>query len=491
MRHWSVSTRIVSGFGVVLIGAALATVMLFLAMNRAATSLNSGLNAAVRSAMPASALASSLEREILNARLYMLYFITTQKPGTLDKGWDRFRNAQQALVNLKKHVDGDPNLAEMRPLAAKIETDLRAYEAGLKNLIALVEQGKNKDENFNSVFKEGSARGDQVVASARACQVSAEQLAMRSAGSATARLDGAVTVALVVQGLGFLTGILIAFFTSRSVNRDLKLVSGELSEAAGQIASAGSQVASSSQALAQGASEQAASLEETSSSTEEINSMTHQNAGNAQKVAGLMAETLQHVQSSNRKMDEMVRAMKEITGSSEKVSKIIKVIDEIAFQTNILALNAAVEAARAGEAGMGFAVVADEVCNLAQRCAQAAKDTSALIEESISNSQQASGKLDEVMAAIASQTDGAQQVNTLVAEVNQASQEQARGLDQISKAVAQMQQVTERTAASAEQSASSGEELETQSDSLRNLVARLAELVGANSRNGQGRTVAS
>ena len=486
MRQWSIGTRIVTGFAVVLIGAAIATAMLFSAMNRASASLNSGLNVAVRSAMPASGMASSFEREILNARLYMLYFVTTQRPGTLDKGWERVRNAQQHLANLKKHVNDDPSLVELRPLAAKIETDLGAYETGLKNLIALVQQGKDKDENFNNVFKEGSARGEQLVSSARACQVSAEQLAMRSAGSATAKLGGAVMLALAVQALGFLTGILIAFFTSRSVSRDLKLVSGELSDAAGQIASAGSQVASSSQALAQGASEQAASLEETSSSTEEINSMTHQNAGNAQKVAGLMAETLQHVQASNRKMDEMVRAMKESSCSSEKVSKIIKVIDENAYQTNILALNAAVEAARAGEAGMGFAVVADEVRNLAQRCAQAAKDTSALIEESIGNSQQASGKLDEVMAAIASQTEGAQQVNTLVAEVNQASQEQAKGLDQISKAVAQMQQVTERSAASAEESASAGQELETQSDSLRNLVTRLAELVGAKRGNAQG-----
>jgi methyl-accepting chemotaxis protein len=170
--------------------------------------------------------------------------------------------------------------------------------------------------------------------------------------------------------------------------------------------------------------------------------------------------------------------MKEINGSSDRISKIIRVIDEIAFQTNILALNAAVEAARAGEAGMGFAVVADEVRNLAQRCAQAARDTAALIEESIAKTTEGSIRLDQVTEAIGFITTTATKVRTLVDEVNLGSKEQSHGIEQVARAVSQMEQVTQRTAASAEEGASAGEQLTAQSHALRTLVERLGTMVG-------------
>jgi len=169
--------------------------------------------------------------------------------------------------------------------------------------------------------------------------------------------------------------------------------------------------------------------------------------------------------------------MNEINGSSQKISKIIKVIDEIAFQTNILALNAAVEAARAGEAGMGFAVVADEVRNLAQRCAQAARDTASLIEESIAKSNDGKSKVDRVAEAIRGVSAEAEQIKRLVDEVHLGSQEQARGLDQIGKAIAQMQGVGQTNAATAEESAAAAEELTAQSATLNHVGRRLQALV--------------
>jgi methyl-accepting chemotaxis protein/methyl-accepting chemotaxis protein-1 (serine sensor receptor) len=175
--------------------------------------------------------------------------------------------------------------------------------------------------------------------------------------------------------------------------------------------------------------------------------------------------------------------MREINTQSGKISKIIKVIDEIAFQTNILALNAAVEAARAGEAGMGFAVVAGEVRNLAERSAQAARDTAELIEESISKSIDGKVKMDQVAVAIQLIVEEFGKVKTLVDEVNQGSQEQTRGIEEVAKAVIQMQTVTQSTAAGAEESAAAAEDLNTQSEALKNVVRRLTAMVdGGESR---------
>jgi len=282
---------------------------------------------------------------------------------------------------------------------------------------------------------------------------------------------------IVTICLSVLVGVVVAFVVIR-ISKTLRQVVSELADGAEQTASAATQVSIASQSLAQGASEQAASLEETSASTEQINSMALRNSEHSRTAAGLTAQSEQKFADANRSLDEMVASIGEINSQSDKISKIIKVIDEIAFQTNILALNAAVEAARAGEAGMGFAVVADEVRHLAQRCAQAAKDTSTLIEDSIARSHDGKKKVDQVTEAIHSITVDSAQIKTLVAEVRVGSEEQAHGIEQIGKAIAQMEQVTQQSAASSEESASAAEQLNAQSETLKGVVNRLTELVG-------------
>jgi methyl-accepting chemotaxis protein/methyl-accepting chemotaxis protein-1 (serine sensor receptor) len=282
--------------------------------------------------------------------------------------------------------------------------------------------------------------------------------------------------AAVVLVLSLTLGALILFVV-RQISGTLRQLSSELSQGADQVASAAAQVSSSSQSLAQGASEQAASLEETSSSTVEISSMTVQNSDHAQKAAHLVKDTSRQFASTNQRLGEMVTAMQEITSTSNQVAKIIKVIDDIAFQTNILALNAAVEAARAGESGLGFAVVAEEVRNLAQRCAQAAKDTQILLETAVAKSTQGSEKVKQVEEAIVKLTKQAEELTILVDEVSVGSLEQKKGLEQIAGAINQMEQVTQKTAASAEESASAGEELNAQADTLRGFVEHLTRFV--------------
>ena len=267
----------------------------------------------------------------------------------------------------------------------------------------------------------------------------------------------------------------------RDMNRSLETAVLDMTTGAEHLASAAAQVAGASQSLAQGASEQAASLEQTSASSGQVNSMTRQNIEKAEAASRIASASREKLDETNQLLQQTVAAVEAINAQSGRIAKIIKVIDEIAFQTNILALNAAVEAARAGEAGMGFAVVADEVRNLAQRSAQAAKDTALMIEESIAKAHEGKTKVGGMAAAIQEITADADRIRKIVEEVQRSSQEQGTGISQIGRAIVQMEQVTQNTAAHAEESAAAAEELHAQSGSLKEIVERLTVLVGAGS----------
>jgi methyl-accepting chemotaxis protein/methyl-accepting chemotaxis protein-1 (serine sensor receptor) len=300
----------------------------------------------------------------------------------------------------------------------------------------------------------------------------------------------AITNSLWMFGLALAGAMLavaaLSVWVVRGITTELRATISDLGESAEQVASAAAQVSSTGQILAQGTSEQAASLEETSSATEEASSMTRRNADNARSSVELMATVDSQVSVANQSLEQMVQAMDGITSSSGKIAKIIKVIDEIAFQTNILALNAAVEAARAGEAGMGFAVVAGEVRNLAQRSAQAARETATLIEESVAMSSGGGAKVQLVTDAIRSITGSTAKVRTLVDEVAAGSQEQARGIEQIARAVGEMQQITQQSAAGAEEAAAAGQELSAQADTMRAAVNQLSVMVDGGAKSAHG-----
>lgn len=295
----------------------------------------------------------------------------------------------------------------------------------------------------------------------------------------TAEADGSISrwlgIIFVLISLGVGAGVLVIV---RNAVAKLREFAGEVATGAMQVTHAAEQVCGGSQTLASGASEQAAALEETSASMEEMSSVTHKNEDNSKRTAELVGCTAKAVAAAERTIREMSKSMQEISASGEKITKVVKIIDDIAFQTRILSLNAAVEAARAGSAGAGFAVVAEQVGHLAQECAGAAKETGSMIEDTVTRVRDGAVNLTRAAEAIEEVVQHSASVKQLVDEVYIGSQEQARGIDQVAKAVLQMQETTQRTAATAEESATAGDELKNYAHELSDVVGRMRELVG-------------
>lgn len=385
----------------------------------------------------------------------------------------------EAAARLKGSLDEFTKMIETtegRQLAGKIQDAETLIAQHHSEMTAYVD--KHDLDAAAKAYAEKVMPNAKVVSEAAVALIKlTNHLAMAAGESVESSVAQSRWITIVMIMLSLMLGLVVVYVV-RQTNRSLRLAITELSEGAEQVASAASQISSSSQTLARGSSEQAASLEETSAAAEEINSMARKNTDSSRTAADLVSSSQQKFVQTNESLEQSVVAMGEISAQSGKISKIIKTIDEIAFQTNILALNAAVEAARAGEAGMGFAVVADEVRNLAQRCAQAAKDTATLIEESIAKSEDGKAKVDSVAAAIKTITEESAKVKALVDEVKLGSQEQARGIEQVNNAITQMEQMTQQTAAGAEESASAAEQLNAQSATLKEIVARLTLMVG-------------
>jgi len=292
------------------------------------------------------------------------------------------------------------------------------------------------------------------------------------------------TLSQLLWGMAIAAGVLsivalgISFVMARSLARPIQHAIDALSAGTAQTTDAARHVSTASQMLAEGASTQAASVEETSASLEELSAMTHRNAESSQNANAMAKKARDAAERGVKDMQAMAIAMSAIKASSDDISKIIKTIDEIAFQTNILALNAAVEAARAGEAGMGFAVVANEVRTLAQRSAEAARETSAKIEGSIGRTAQGVEISAKVASALEEIVGRSREVDTLVAEIAGASREQSTGIAQINTAMGQMDKVIQSNAASAQESAAAAQELDAQAKSMNRTVQQLQELVG-------------
>ena len=274
----------------------------------------------------------------------------------------------------------------------------------------------------------------------------------------------------------------------RPLVRSLKGIIDRLTGQSDELVQIAQNLAGASEQLSDAASEQASSLEETSSALEEMAAMTRTTADNARKANEVAGQTQQAAAKGNETVGRLNHAMTAINDSAGQISKIIKVIEEIAFQTNLLALNAAVEAARAGEHGKGFAVVADEVRNLAQRAAQAARQTTDLIAASVARAREGTDVANEAGKALTDIVSYASQVSELIGGITKAAQEQAQGSEQVNGAVTQMDKLTQQNAAGASESSMLASRVSDEAHGVRNLVQDLFRIVQGGSAKASEQT---
>jgi methyl-accepting chemotaxis protein len=390
----------------------------------------------------------------------------TRSPAVMEQAIANFPKLDNIYAELRKITHRKEDITRIEKTQNAGHNYAKALDRFLTQWNTLQDVGKQRELAGNEVIKACKETAD-------AGMTNTDKIA-KNAASSLARSSTIMVIGLLI---GVVVGVGFSLVITRGITGPLQKVISGLQSGSEQVTAASTQVASASQEMAEGASEQASSLEEISSSLEEMTSMTRQNADNSRQANQFMNETADMVKTGRAATERMTHAIDEIKHSSDETAKIIKTIDEIAFQTNLLALNAAVEAARAGEAGKGFAVVAEEVRNLAQRSAEAAKNTAELIEGSQRNADNGVQVSQELAEALAKIVGSSEKVSNLIGEISAASSEQAQGIEQVSTAVAEMDKVVQGNAANAEESASASEELSAQALEVDSVVGTLSGMV--------------
>lgn len=471
---WSIKRCIVVGFGFMLSCMGFTALISMVSMQKVLSIQDQH----ARGEVPAARLANDFQREMLNARVSLVYHMTIQRPGAKDLGLQNLKAAESTLDKLVSLVSSQGALSDLNPGVERLHNELKSYEVELRKSLSLVDSGVVSGPAYAEQIRNWAHAGTILVDDADKTRVLSTELSNSRNESNIESLRSTARLTLAAFLLTLLFCVVLATLIIRQINSKLRSITGDLDQSAKEIQYSATELASSSTALSKNSAQQAATIEATSAASTEIDAMAEQTTRNSTITAKLVTETQVGFQKTNESLEEMAVAMETISSSSKKVAKVIKVIDDIAFQTNILALNAAVEAARAGHEGLGFAVVADEVRNLAQRCATAAKDTAALIEESIENSRTGKGKMDRVTEGMHTITLDSSKIETLVEEMKVGGVEQSKGIQQINHSLNHMEQVTQSAAAQAEIGSAAASQLNAQAETMQTIVVRLKGMIG-------------
>lgn len=407
-------------------------------------------------------------------------FLRIKDPDEMEKAYAALQ-AHQAAVTLSVATNAIVTKSFNDEYRKLIEAEKRVLDEVLRG---------NNAEAYQLFFSVAAPQQHQTEQEMAAIHDNVEKLALDTLHINEAESDTSSRNQGLLLG-GVMLGLIgIGWWIKSRILCELREVSGTVVELSTHLTASAKHFSATSEVLAAGSSEQAASLEETTASLEQVASMVQRTNINTNAAKQIGNDTRAMAESGDKDMRDMSQAMDEIKKSSDNIAKIIKTIDEIAFQTNLLALNAAVEAARAGEAGAGFAVVADEVRSLAQRSAQAAKETATLIEDSISKSSRGVDYSAKVATGLQAIVGRVRQMDELINEIATASSEQNAGLTNINSAMAQMDSVTQEAASSSNELAAGASSLEHQANILAETVDRLEDMIGGQSSSTETQAVA-